>query len=141
MDVWLTKDDQLAVLSGHENGEFPTQDDFGVTRKGKRIFDMTLEELRTHHRRSETFAQSLGQLQIVDESLIDIPSLDQVFDLLSGSNILLQIEAKTEPAYQERSAPRLQKFVEKLFDFLVLRPECSLRQPTAVLTSSDHQFL
>ena len=56
MDVWLTKDDQLAVLDGGENGELPAQDDYGVIRKGKRIFDMTLDELRTHHRKSETFA-------------------------------------------------------------------------------------
>lgn len=131
MDIWLTADDHLVVIHGGDDGSFheiPPQedisDDTGTTLEGQSaqsdegevrlISEMTLEETRALFRGSKVYDDNLKILEEAGESdqkLVDIPTLEQVFDLLADTSIIINVEAKTPTLGSfhngERFAPRM----------------------------------
>ena len=70
-DVWLTKDDQLVIIHGGDDGELPPALD-DKEAATKYIFDCTLAELQEYHQRTKYFLHAPSKRD--EKSLL--PTLD-----------------------------------------------------------------
>lgn len=75
-DVWLTKDDQLVIHHGDDNGGMHATVDNDGTEAKKFIFDMTLAELQEHYKRTTDYLNAPSKRD--EKSLL--PTLDELFD-------------------------------------------------------------
>ena len=93
LDVWITKDHQLAVVHGGLDGELPLRSE---DEPHQLIYEMTLEQARKHFAETPCYKQSISHLSqdSVDPATVNIPTLAQVFDVL-GSDVQVNIEIKT----------------------------------------------
>lgn len=107
--------------------------------KDSLLFELTLEELREHFKKTKDFETNLKFLNgNEDESLVDIPTLDQVFELLADS-VQVNIEVKTPkvPDAKQRfnDLDVKSRTVDKMTQFLTEKSR------NAIVSSFDHEFL
>ena len=59
LDVWLTKDNELAVIHGGEQGEMPLLVGEAPDAERVNIFDLTLAEAREHFSQTQHYLDTL----------------------------------------------------------------------------------
>lgn len=114
-DVWLTKDEQLVIIHGGDNGELP-QALGDEEQKPKYIFDYTLSELQEHHQRTKYFLEAPSKRDA--KSLL--PTLDELFDMAAECEhqMLLLVEIKSPADTAVRARYNLGLCVEKLHELI-----------------------
>ena len=113
--MWLTKDEQLVIIHGGDDGELPLALD-DKEAGTKYIFDYTLAELQEHHQRTKYYLHAPSRRDA--KSLL--PTVDELFDFALDCEhqmlLLVEIKSPADPAVRARY--NLMLCVEKLHELI-----------------------
>lgn len=102
------------------------------------IYEMTLEQARQYFGETPCYKQSISHLcpDSIDPATVNIPTLEQVFDVL-GDDIQVNIEVKTPQSalFYDRWLPFQSTSIRLLHDLLAVKGR------NAIVSSFDHEFL
>ena len=121
LDVWLTRDKQLAVLHGSNDGQLPNitsqeeQAHDELLNEGPLISDLTLAEVRAHFAQTQQMADRLALVGEENAEMVSIPTLEQVFECV-GDGLIINIEVKLPKSKEkyELQKPLIPDLIEQL---------------------------